>query len=929
MAFPQTPLPVRVALFYDDAWHRIPTGDPRHATGVTITRGQRDEQSRVTPARCSATLESGVAGTYSPRNPNSPLFGKIGRNTPIRPSVLVVEDTFTRSASSSWGSADTGQAWTTVSGSASDFSVNGTKGLHSAGTRNVIRFTRVDSAHADVSVAASIATDKLAVTAPLRAGVVARRLDSSNYYLADLEFNTSGAIDLQLWKVVAGVATQLGTDFATGLTHVANTEYRVRLDVYGSTVRAHAWLASAGEPDTWSLSVTDTALTAAGQVGCRSLIDTTNTTTLPVAFSFDNFEDENIRFSGEVSAWPPKWDTTGTDVTVAIEASGVLRRLTQGAKPLRSQMRRGLPRTADIVAYWPMEEGSGATQFAEYLGRTPLRFTGHRDTIAPGSAEYPGLGGSAPLAVISTDAQFSGGVVAHTATSWAVQFVAYIPAAVSSNTVLLQWTTSGNPYFWRVKLGSGTPNSIALQAFNDPAGAAVVDNVTSFIDLSDGSSAIGRWVLIVAEARQDGADIDYSIVWDFSEGAGSTGLEGTTASKTIGAVTAIGFPLAPAILDGYSIGHIRVRSVSGGFFTPIDSQYMGTQGEPAGTRLTSLCAENDVPFELVGTAADTVEVAPQRIATLPDLLNDAADADAGILYEPRRTLGLAYRTVKALTNQAPALELDYARPTAHLGAGDGLSGIELTEDDQTIRNDVTVARQGGSSERYVQETGPLNTQDPKGDPTGVGVYDEQLTLYLASDSQLADAARWRVHVGTVDEARFPALAVELARAVFVADLATAAEAAAVDIGDLLTVDNPPAWLPPDLIQVVVRGITERFGGFGWSISWNTSPARPYETWTIEGGANTGRLKSDGSTLAEDLDTTETAIDVATPSGPLWITTGDDFDIEIGGERMTCTSISGAASPQTFTVTRSVNGIVKTHATGAAVNLWRQSALALI
>jgi hypothetical protein len=41
---------------------------------------------------------------------------------------------------------------------------------------------------------------------------------------------------------------------------------------------------------------------------------------------------------------------------------------------------------------------------------------------------------------------------------------------------------------------------------------------------------------------------------------------------------------------------------------------------------------------------------------------------------------------------------------------------------------------------------------------------------------------------------------------------------------------------------------------------------------------------------------------------------------IGGERMTVTAVTGSSSPQTLTVTRSVNGVVKSHATGVPVVL---------
>jgi hypothetical protein len=49
------------------------------------------------------------------------------------------------------------------------------------------------------------------------------------------------------------------------------------------------WQVGSVELD-WQATVTDSAITAAGQVGVRSTLDGTNTNTLPVTYSYDNFQ---------------------------------------------------------------------------------------------------------------------------------------------------------------------------------------------------------------------------------------------------------------------------------------------------------------------------------------------------------------------------------------------------------------------------------------------------------------------------------------------------------------------------------------------------------------------------------------------------------------------------------------------------------------
>jgi hypothetical protein len=93
----------------------------------------------------------------------------------------------------------------------------------------------------------------------------------------------------------------------------------------------------------------------------------------------------------------------------------------------------------------------------------------------------------------------------------------------------------------------------------------------------------------------------------------------------------------------------------------------------------------------------------------------------------------------------------------------------------------------------------------------------------------------------------------------------------------------------------------------------------------------GRLDSATSTLAADIGTSDTSISVATSnSADLWTTdsTQFPFTVVVDGETWTVTAISGASSPQTFTVTRSANTVVKTHTAGAAVHLYHAAALAL-
>jgi hypothetical protein len=102
------------------------------------------------------------------------------------------------------------------------------------------------------------------------------------------------------------------------------------------------------------------------------------------------------RFWGEVSSWPPRWDTSGTDVYVPIQAAGITRRLNHDAA-VGSALRRfyGLitGQTAP-AAYRPCEEATAATQFSNVINpANAMTISGTpdlaSDTTFPGSDPVP------------------------------------------------------------------------------------------------------------------------------------------------------------------------------------------------------------------------------------------------------------------------------------------------------------------------------------------------------------------------------------------------------------------------------------------------------------------------------------------------------------------------------------------------------------
>jgi hypothetical protein len=638
----------------------------------------------------------------------------------------------------------------------------------------------------------------------------------------------------------------------------------------------------------------------------------------------------DVRAVGEVSSWPSRWDLSGSDVWVPVTASGILRRLGQGASPLRSPYVRWILSGARIipsqpaqgfpVAYWPAEDESGAEQIAEASGGTPMTISGAPTFAAnsdiPGSDPIPTVDGSrwnAPIPAY-TPAAYNGVVVSYDSVS-TVGIVISVPAAgATDGSIVLRVSSTGTAARWDLRYSLAAGGSFTVLVYD--AAGTLIDTLGSFTV----GEVNGFPLQLEIRFQQDGSDVQLGFNWVNVAGDGA-GSGDTLTGRTVGRLSRVQVNPNGTLAD-VAIGQVTVfgsyvtLSISG---DPTDglSAMLGYAGETAGTRIRRLCEEEGIEYLRVLPSYASTAMGAQQSETLVDLLQGCADADLGILFEPRGFLGLAFIGRATLYDRQPAIALDY--PSHQM------AGLEPVEDDKLTRNDVTVQRTGGSSARQVLETGTLSVQAP---PDGVGRYDEQVTVNVQTDAQLPDQAGWRVHLGTVDEARYPTIVMNLANPAFTTNAALTGQARALDIGQRLDVTNPPAWLPPDDITQGVQGLVEELSQYEQTITANLTPDSPWQVAVYDD--TTYRYSSDGSTLAAAVDATATSLSVATPTGPLWTTAGGDvpFDIRMAGERMTVTAIAGAASPQTFTVTRSVNGVTKPQTDGAVLELWQPAIYAL-
>lgn len=626
-----------------------------------------------------------------------------------------------------------------------------------------------------------------------------------------------------------------------------------------------------------------------------------------------------VRFLGEVPSWPPRWDVTGKDVWVDVEAAGVLRRLGQGSAPIGSAMYVSLAASQPInrvAAYWPLEDPSGVSVLSSAVsGVRPMVITG-TPTLATDSTFVC----STPLPKMGT-AVFIGSIPPYVPPGgWSslnpfntlLRFLLLIPAGgATDGQVVAAMTWTGSISRWEVYYAAAGGGKVGLRG-RDATGAVVQDTGVVGLALN------GLPVHITASWDEVGGILfEYGLSVLPAGGSTVYVATGSVAGPTVGVVQSVSIAPGRGLPDTV-IGHVSVQLTPS---YPTDDAALaltvaGFAGETVADRIARLCAVAGVGFELVGTAATSSRMGVQQSGSIPDLIQQAVDTGGGRLFESLSVLGLGYRTRISLENQAAALTLSYA--------GHQLAQVPTPQDDdQYTRNDITIARQGGASARAVLTTGALSTDAP---PAGVGPYPETVTLNLQADGDTVDQAGWRLHLRTVDEARYPQLSVNLAHP-SMAGLQSAV--LGLRPGDRVVVTDLPPWLPPDSISQLVLGTSESIDRFQHRVTLNCQPESPYRIGVV-GDAVLGRVDTDGSSLATGVSAGATTLSVSVTAGPLWTRSSADwpFDVALGPERVTVTAVSGSSSPQSFTVTRAVNGVSMSHLAGTDIRLFQPTILAL-
>jgi hypothetical protein len=893
MAFPNTPLPVKAYLApgadpagdqSDWAWQDR-TADVRVASGITIEVGKGDEAARTDPGKCALVFNN-RDGHYSTRNPLGNDYGVLSKNDPLRITVGGFDDTFNRVVANGWGTSPSGLVWGTNGGAggsvlASQYAVDGSKATFTVPVAAAYRHNSMTGLlvrDADATVTTTVPGVTTVSGGDLEpANIMFRRVSTTRFYMARCTITTAGAVRAVL---IGPSGVPLADVVVPSLTWTGQA-LKVHARISGAWFGVRIWAASDPEPTVWHATSNEATDDVAGLIGLRSGAGAGNTN-VPVTAAFDDLLVEVDQFLGTVPEWPTRWDK-GRDCWTPVQAAGILRRLQQSKAPLRSPIARNFLRYTP-VGYWTLEDGSSSTTAASAI--TDAQPAAAYNVSFAGDDTLPG---SATAVKLSASSRIIGKVPAHTGTGkWSVVFYAKLLAAPAADTIVMQVTTTGTVRRFDFLVG---PTGYYLHGYDDDD-IRVIDTASVF----PADAHPTDWVAFDLAVEQIGGNVKAVLLFNGVGRDTNFYFMDDTTPGTYGRPT--GWDVRGSLgLNDAAMAHVYVINGGANF---VDGDFTrasyGYTGETDVERVTRLCAEENVP--LIVEAGPSSTMGPQKPDTFLNLLYAAEDAGLGVLTE--RGAGLGYRARGARYNRPVAMALDF-------DAGHVSEPPEPTDDDQQIRNDITVSRPGGSEARSVDEADVIKH----------GKYEGGGEINVEVDGVLPDHARWRRHLGTFDGQRWSRIDMNIAARPALLPVWLSA-----GLGSRATFANPPSQAAGDDVDVIVEGYVVTLGPFDFAVALNTSPAGLWRV-AVEG---VDRFDTGGSELDTAVNASATTLLVNTLLGPRWTTDPAMFPptadllVKLGGEVVSVTSITGTTNPQTFTVVRGINGITKGHAADTPVSL---------
>lgn len=852
-------------LFYSGQWNNITAnGFTRNTDPIEIVRALPDELQEAPPASLGMTLNN-RDGRFTIDKPDSPLFGLIGRNTPIRVYLgtkysgefnFDFVDTTSHVAPSVSAPTDDGLLMCFWAANDPDDTYTLPGGMTGGGSTNDGR-TTLDSAHEVISTEGATGTRTAEFSASAEYMALSVIIPGSSPTVIS---STGVSVLHGMNQFSVGTTWIVASYFAWDSTAVRQDMPYAPYDTdhggwilladtgiqdAGGTLnrwrRMQVWAKRVKTLDNHIIRIDNPS----GAATIQSVVSAVGGTT-----SWD------IRFTGEVDEWPTEFNLDGTDIWVPLDAADITRRIGRVNRPLGHTVERFVSQYRNVaIGYWQLDDPELSTKLKSSIDGNSLRGPGGslfdlpifgQGTTAPWLPSAIQTSGSIGTVNVNLPNSVGGGWVvdfmyrAPSPGTWGDDWpqqvnilvrddgdgedgvtwlVTFIPAdepldsGDTENVIELFITQSGSPpaatsVTFPSTLANGQPHHIRVRALEQSGNGGAL-----FVDV-DG----------VNIAQLLNSDIGTADIQPPTE----LHLDWITLQRSGGGTIAT----LPVALNQLTMWQEPVPGL-------VDSvnAYFGHQQEKPSERFKRVCFEESIPHviigEPIGAQLEHVRLGPQFPGKIMEVLRETAATGGGWLYTPREFRGLAYRTLPSAYDQIAV--------HSHPFSTSGIRQIQPITDNQRTANDVTAERRLGGVARSIQQVGPLNINDPTEDPEGVGVYDiniEPRPNVSADGPPLLNQASWRRNRGTVKGRRYPEIQFDLDNA---SGQLVESSIAALDVADRFAVESPPAYLPPpeDISQLSI-GFIEEIRTERRLITVNGTPESPFHIAQV-GAASGGGL----------------------------------------------------------------------------------------
>jgi hypothetical protein len=623
---------------------------------------------------------------------------------------------------------------------------------------------------------------------------------------------------------------------------------------------------------------------------------------------------------GYVERWPSTWDHAGyrgrCEIT-CVDAFGPLNKIA-----LWTEYRNAvLAKTPNY--YWPLNEPSGSTTFAEASGNSGpslLRYDskyGPAATFTPGSStaiagDPSGVGllinsgattSNTPLTIVQTGLYGATPTISVGAATypWAITWAWWIKHDT-------QPPSTGIPIFGKIA-DPGFTAAVADWEIISGSPSTLQFNLTSVTDTWGGD---GKYHLYVGVRTASASGFVDTLYVDGTQVATTTtaGNFATAVNTTIefGANINLTFNRQGLINATYAHTAVWNRALSAGEITDLWNAGKGYAGETSGARASRYLTYSwtgptiiDTGLSVMGAsnlAAGTKTLAAAQDVTTTENGNFWVDARGNTTFASRSRRYLATTSTYTFGERADLGELPYQE------------GVGFDFDPTLVYDRVTVANSGG-----ITAVASSSAATKKYFPN-----DYSATINVQNNDEAIDHANYllnqhgapsqRVASITLDPAGNPnlwpvVLSLEVGTRDTVKRRATAANGGA---GLTMSGDFFAEQISHDSIDMEAGT---------WLTTLMQSPVDLNQVGILD-DTTYGRLGTAGASLHAGISATATSATVDLTGGDLFTTTGTPFRATIDSEVVTVTAVSGASSPQTFTITRPTDGSAVAHLAGAAV-----------